>query len=329
MRFNVFAPALLASAVAFCGLTRQAEAGGAELALLPGSGNVLMHIDLARLRGSAFYKEILSPLLQNPNFQREMNEAKTELGFDPVNDINSLTVLMNPPSGNGDEEALIVVDGKVNRDTLIAKATTEGKATKAAHNGVDLWAAPANEDDMAISFVGGKTLIGKQAFVKEAIDASKGKGSLNATLKGLVDGVNKGGDIWFVANVSDGIRAELAKGNPMAKDLKSVTGSIDFAKGVAVNLAVESTAETAKAMAGMIQQSLKVDPQTEPMMQQMGLLPVVQKLKVEAKGATLNIGLDLDTNDVNKLKMLAGMMGAGMMGGGAAPLETPPAPVAP
>ena len=165
MRFNVFAPALLASAEAFCGLTRSAQAGGAELALLPDTGSMLLHVDLARLRGSAFYKEVVAPVLQNPNFQREMNEAKTELGFDPVNDINSLTVLMNPPTGQGSEEALIVVDGQVNRDTLIAKATTEGKAAKSAHNGIDLWAAPANEDDMALTFVGGKTLIGDRKSV--------------------------------------------------------------------------------------------------------------------------------------------------------------------
>lgn len=317
MRFSRIAPAFLAGALAFGGLTQPALAGGADLALLPSTGAFLVHIDMERMRGSAFYKEIVAPMLKTPNFVREMNEARTKLGFDPINDLNTFTMVVTPPGGFGAPEALMVMEGKVNKENMIAMAVKEAKAVKGEYNGVELWATAPGGEDVGLAFVGGKALIGHQKMVREAIDGSKGKPAANAQMLALTKTVNQTADLWFIGTVPESARAEMAKGNPAMGDVKTVRGSLDLSKGLAVVISVGASASGAKAMADMIQAATKLDPQTEPMMAQMGLLPVIKKLKVEAKGDDLNVGLDLDTADVNRLKMLVGMVSA--MGGAGAP----------
>ncbi|MEZ4468439.1 MAG: hypothetical protein R3F60_21615 [bacterium] len=307
MRVRSLASTVLAGALVLAGLSTPAFAGGADLKLVPSDSAGVVHVDLSRFRSSSLYKEVLAGFVQAPQVQQQMQAAKAELGFDPINDLDSITIIGGAAMGPGNEDALIIVAGKIDQKKLVAMAEKDGGAKPAEYAGVKYWASTKNED-MAIAFIGDKVALGKHSLVKGAIDG-KGPG---ADLAGLLKQVNQGGDLFFAGKIPAGAGGALAAADPMFKDLKSIRGSLDFAKGMSVSVALTASPAAATAMAAKMQEGLKPDPASEPMMQQMGIAPIVQKLKVEAKGDTVMIGLDLTPEEVNRLKMLAGMLGMAM-----------------
>lgn len=322
MRSRSLASSVLVSALVLAGLSTQATAGGADLKLVPADTAGVLHVDLARFRSSSLYKDVLAGFIQAPQIQSQMAVAKAQLGFDPINDIDSVTIIGGAKLVGGKEDALFIVAGKLDQGKLTKLASEAGGATQVEHAGVKYWATDPKED-MAIAFIDGKLALGRHALVKGAIEG-KGPG---ATLAALLKEVNQGGDLFFAGAIPAEAGAALAAADPSLKDLKSVRGSIDFAKGLSLNIAIAASAASATAIAGKMQTALKPDPAAAPMMQQMGIAPMIEKLKVEAKGDTVVIGLDLTPEEVNRLKMLAGMLGMAMQ---AQQMKgAPPAPPAP
>jgi hypothetical protein len=140
--------------------------------------------------------------------------------------------------------------------------------------------------------------------------AQKGGGA--AGQKGMLGKTNQTADIWFVANLPPELQKQMAMGNPMAKGISAMRGSLDFAKGI--NLKMSVTTPNAKQMEAEASKAL-AEALKEPMMAQMGLAPMLQKLSVKAVGSDLNVGLDLNDAEVSKLQMMVQMMM--MMAGGA------------
>lgn len=272
----------LAALAAVLSVPVAAQAGGAEMSLVPQGSAMVVHVDMARLRNSSFYKTIISSFLNSPAFKGQIDMAKKQAGFDPVNDLNSMTLVM--PKNMKGGEPLVMLDGKVDAKAIGAKVG-KGAQVISAKN---------------------RVVIGKPATVKAA---QAGGGA--AALQGLLSKTNQKADIWFVANLPPEMQQQMARGNPMAKDISAVRGSVDFAKGINLKMAMKTPnakkmeAEASKALA----QALK-----EPMLTQMGLAPILQKLNVKAAGSDLSIALDLNDAEVGKLQAMVQMM---MMMGGA------------
>ena len=289
----------LAALAAVMSVPVAAQAGDAEMSLVPQGSAMVLHVNMERLRSSSFYKTIILGLLNSPAMKMQIDMAKKQAGFDPINDLKSLTIVAPANMGAG-AEPLVILDGKIDAKAIAEKAGKSAQVTPAK----------------------GRVLIGKADSIAAA---QKGGGA--AGLKGLLSKTNQKADVWFVANLPPELQAQMAQGNPMAKGLKTMRGSLDFGKGLNLKVSMDTpmakkaSEEAAKAMA----QALK-----EPMMTQMGLAPMLQKLQVKAVGNELNVDLDLDESEVKKLQMMAQMMMM-MAGGGAqtAPGQAAPPPAAP
>lgn len=271
-----------------------AQANDAEMSLVPQGSAMVLHVNMERLRSSSFYKTILSGLLNSPALKMQIDMAKKQAGFDPINDLKSLTIVAPAKIGQG-EEPLVILDGKIDAKKIAEKAGKSAQVTPAK----------------------GRVLIGKANAVAAA---QKGGGA--AGLKALLGKTNQKADLWFVANLPPELQKQMAQGNPMAKGLKSMRGSLDFAKGLKLKVALDTpmAKKAAEEAAKAVAQALK-----EPMMTQMGIAPMLQKLEVKAVGNVLNVDLDLNEGEVKKLQMMAQMMMM-MTGGGGGSKMAPPAP---
>lgn len=286
----------MAALAAMMSVPVAAQAGDAEMSLVPQGSAMVLHVNMERLRSSSFYKTILSGLINSPAIKGQIEMAKKQAGFDPINDLKSLTIVAPAKMGAG-EEPLVILDGNIDAKKIAEKAGKSAQVTPAK----------------------GRVLIGKANSISAA---QKGGGA--AGLKALLSKTNQKADVWFVANLPPELQKQMAQGNPMAKGLKSMRGSLDFGKGLNLKVALDTPMakkaadEAGKAMA----QALK-----EPMMTQMGIAPMLQKLQVKAVGNQLNVDLDLNEGEVKKLQMMAQMMMM-MAGGAAAPpgKTTAPAP---
>lgn len=269
-----------------------AQANEAEMSLVPQGSAMVLHVNMERLRSSSFYKTILSGLLNSPALKMQIDTAKNQAGFDPINDLKSLTIVAPAKIGQG-EEPLVILDGKIDAKKIAEKAGKSAQVTPAK----------------------GRVLIGKANSVAAA---QKGGGA--AGLKSLLSKTNQKADLWFVANLPPELQKQMAQGNPMAKGLKSMRGSLDFAKGLKLKVALDTpmAKKAADEAAKAVAQALK-----EPMMTQMGLAPMLQKLQVKAVGNVLNVDLDLNEGEVKKLQMMAQMMMA-MTGGGGSKMAPAP-----
>ncbi|MGK0362802.1 MAG: hypothetical protein ACI9U2_005124 [Bradymonadia bacterium] len=287
----------MAALAALMSVPVAAQASDAEMSLVPQGSVMVLHVNMERLRSSAFYKTIIVGLLNSPAIKMQIDMAKKQAGFDPINDLKSLTIVAPAKMGSG-EEPLVILDGKIDAKILAEKA------------GESAQVMPAK----------GRVLIGKANSIAAA---QKGGGA--TALKALLSKTNQKADVWFVANLPPAMQKQMAEGNPMAKGLKTMRGSLDFSKGLNLKVALDTpmakkaAEEAAKAMA----QAVK-----EPMMTQMGIAPMLQKLQVKAVGNVLNVDLNLNDGEVKKLQMMAQMMMM-MAGGGASPSKGAPPAAAP
>lgn len=288
----------LAAVAAVMSLPVAAQAGDADLSLVPADSAMVLHVNLAKFRGSTFYKTIVANLLNAPPVKMQIEAAQKEMGFNPTTDLDSITIVAPKNMGQPGSEPLVMLEGK----TLDAAAI----------------GAKVNKQSIKVAAVKGRLLLGETASV-DAAQKGGGAAALNAQLAKT----NQKADLWFVADLPPALQQQMAMGNPMAKDMKSMRGSIDFSKGLNLDMAVntpmakQAEAEAAKGIAKALQ---------EPMVTQMGLAPMLQKLSVKANGNDLAVGLDLNDAEVGKLQMMAQMMF--MMAGGAAgkaePAMVPP-----
>lgn len=287
----------MAALAALVSVPVAAQASDAEMSLVPQGSVMVLHVNMERLRSSTFYKTIIVGLLNTPAIKMQIDMAKGQAGFDPINDLKSLTIVAPADMGSGGEP-LVILDGKIDAKMIAEKAGESAKVMPAK----------------------GRVLIGKANSIAAA---QKGGGA--TALKALLGQTNQKADLWFVANLPPAMQKQMAQGNPMAKGLKTMRGSLDFSKGLNLKVALDTpmakkaAQEATKAMA----QALK-----EPMMTQMGIAPMLQKLQVKAVGNELKVDLDLNDGEVKKLQMMAQMMMM-MAGGGGSPSKGAPPAVAP
>lgn len=309
---------VLAVAVALCGFASQAHAGdSAAMKMLPPGTTGVLQIDLAAMRGTTLYKELWKVVSSNPEFLKGKAEAQEKMGFDLEKDLSGITVAVD-----GSGEGFVVLAGKFNEKKITGMAKKEGKAKQLKHQGVAYW---AGEDKVAVAFLAGRVVVGKEAAIKSAIGAHKGKrvGKAAEVMK-LAKGVDQKKHVWGAAALPKNLR------DSNMKELSTMHGFVDLTKGLSfLAVAAFDTEKTAQKIVADVEKAL-TDAQANPGMAAFGVGPLLAKVKASNKGKAVSLAADWNEQDVARLKALAGMAGA-MMGAAArpkAPMQTPKAPPA-
>jgi hypothetical protein len=294
-----------------------ATAGGGIMQYIPQNVTVLAGVSISKLAEAGLMDKLKEMGAE------EALTALTELGIDPSKDITDLMlgVVINEEDPEGNPEVYIAVSGNFPaEDKFIAayekeegekpeSRTVEGK-TVYDMNGADvcflpgvILVAPTEDAESDIA----KMLAGATKSV-----------AANTSMAALLKDANMKASVWGVAALPEALRnkmAENAEGAPVnISTLKTVVGSFDYAKKVALNIVLDFADEDTPT--SLVE---TFDTQLKPMFGMMpGLGDILQVLTFKASGtkATINFEMDKDAFDtaIETLQKASGMGAGGVEG---------------
>ena len=280
----------------------------------PAKGSLLVHIDVQRIQKSQVFKDVMGFAMMNPSTKKNLDEFKTRFGIDPFKDVTQVSLhLDEPPVGSQNAEGFAYIQGNFKESLVLAGLKKEGEATEEMIGTQKVY---LNKDGQgAIAFVPGGILMGNPASLKAGVAQ---KGTFGGPLKTLQQSYSHGkNDLWLGLVVTPKMAADLALKNPMMGGFTQTMISVDMAQGL--HLAIEAmnkSAEGASAVAKMLNTQIKAASASPQMMMFAGM---VSKLKIAAQKTAVVIDLPLNDQDVAQIKMMAGMMMAGLQQGAKGP----------
>lgn len=297
----------------------KAAAAGATVAdamkLIPDGMNVVVGLDAAAVAGSALMKDNADMLKQGEAGEVMAAADACKVGMSTwkyavvgVNtDNDKQGAIVVSATGLGKKETLECIGKKVkekNPDDKFEVGEEDGRVVVTGKDDAKVYAV----SDDVIAFSGPDS---KDA-VKELV-GGKGKNALDGSLKDVVAAMDQSKHIYFGMVAT----ADMQKG-PTA-GLKHVTGSFDLSEGLAIAASGDFGDEAkAKELAKMANDQFT---QMKGMAGAFGVpQPVVDSVKIEAKGGAVTASAKASKDDLKKLSETAKkqMMGPGGAPGGAA-----------
>ncbi|MBN2211425.1 MAG: hypothetical protein JW709_08530 [Sedimentisphaerales bacterium] len=107
---------IIAAALVCLSAARPAQAGPILLQEVPATAAWVVHCDFEAMRATQLYSLILQEFKQKPEFIPKLQQAQAFWGFDPLNDLTSMT-LYGEQYGQGHE--ILIVKGNYNRQRLM------------------------------------------------------------------------------------------------------------------------------------------------------------------------------------------------------------------
>lgn len=281
-------------------------AAGDDLNVVPADSDVVLNVDLAKLRASGLYKDFGEKVLANAT--KDIAEFKAECGFDPVETLKSVSLGVKMLEGNK-ARGSVVAHTTAPKDKI--KACLEKAKEKAAAKGTEIkiegdiayLSSKDNDGFGALTFLGSDgvvLLLNDSAWTKEKVDAAlKGGGSIksNKEFSDMIGGLKTGQTLWFWVN---GAAPFAKQAESMGIKAKGIYGSLDVTADLAMDFRARmNSAEDAKSTAELIK--------SQGAQAQMFLT----KLDARAEGNDVRVDAAVTGS---QLKGLASMMG---MGGGA------------
>lgn len=304
---------------------------GDDLNVVPADSDIVMNIDLAKLRASGVYKEFGEKLLSKVT--KDVSEFKETCGFDPVETVKSfsLGIKLLDDKGRGS----VVIHSSAPKDKLKAcleksKAKAEAKGTTITIEGdIAYLTSKDNDGFVALTFLGSDgvvALINDTAWTKEKVEAAlKGGGSIksNKPVMDMIGSLKKDQTLWFYLNGASKIAKQAEQAGIKAQGF---FGSLNVTDGLSIDFRARmATAEEAKATADALKGQL-----TQAQM-------FFTKIESRADGSDFRVDAELTGSQLKGVASMAGMGGGGGGGGDhdghdhEAPAKAPdaPAPEAP
>jgi hypothetical protein len=310
--FAVAAAAALVMTVA----PAQAGDGTNLLSLAPESSQLVLVFDVADSRDSTLLQKGFEKILA---MQPDAKAKMTEIGIDPMKDVDTLAFAAGGPKDFDDMDKLgsmviIIIEGRLPKDKLAAIPGTKTSAYK----GITIY----TKDDADVAFVGDRLFFTKKGKMKGHIDLaqSKAKGKSLAgsgKAKKMRDAIaltDTTTDLWIAVLIPDKAKKDMKADGVVAN---SVSAGANFTADLALSARVESNNEDgAKKAVAMIQGQLA---QVTGAMSQFGLAKAAKSLMVSQDKASIRMSITLTEAELNSIFSLAQGMAGGGGGLGGAP----------
>lgn len=339
--YVVLFSALLAGSA--CSKTSGTGAAKEDMQLVPREADIVFMANLSRMRNTAMWRRMLDLRDNDPKSKADYDDFVKKCDLDPFKQIDSVFMAFPQQGAGATKEFAAVLRGTFNEDKLIACAKDQAKKDSSdlavsEYGGKKLY-TDVKKGEAFAAFLDGKTaVVGGKEWIKKVIDAASKKeqgasAKDNEALMSLVKRAKTADAMWGAGVVPQSVRDGL-KNDPQlapAATMKDVFGSVDFASGVAADLNLDNAGENdAKELAAKATAQL-LEVKKSPQLMMMGMSAFLDGVKIESKGATFHIGINLNQQQVDDLinrvkgllKSFGGALGGGGGGGGFAPPGTP------
>jgi hypothetical protein len=306
----------------FCGAALFATAcnkGGAskeDLALVPQETEIVVGVNLARMRGTAMWKKFMDLATTQEKSKKDYEDFNKNCVDVGSNDgPESIFVALPQMTGATKDGAVIIRlktaidDAKLSKCGEFIASKNNEKLVSSDYNGKKIYnSGSADADKGGIVLLDGKTIaFGSGAWIKKVIDIAGGKeqatAKKNEALGALVKRAKTSDAIWAAGTVPQAARDGL-KGNPQMApmaSMKSAFGSMDFSSGLSIdgNVDLGSDAD-AKALNDLATTQLG-EAKKSPQIMMLGVANMLEPIKTEAKASTFHISVAYNQQQVDEM----------------------------
>ena len=319
-----------------------------DLALVPKEAEILFAANLGRIRNTSMWRKLLDLRDNDAGMKKDYEDFVKKCAFDPMQQLESVFAAF-PQGASDSKEFVMIVRGPFNEQKLVECATEQAKKDGAdlavsEYGGKKLYTNTRSAQGYAV-FLDAKTVaLGGKEWIKKTIDLASGKKAEGQTElpKSVRDNpevmavhkrVRTTDGTWGLGLVPQTMRDSI-KDDPnlsVAATMKQAFGSIDFANGIVADLNVDlGSNQDATDLTTKIQAQLS-EARKNPQFMMAGIGTFLDNVKIEARLATLHIGVNFNQPQVddliNRMKGLLASLRGGLTGG-IAP-QAPPDPIAP
>ena len=301
-----------------------------RLALFPAATRIVASIDVAKLRASPAAAKLIAQAKQNAGDQREIDDFAKRTGFDPLRQLNSVTVAFPEEARAHGELGMVLRADHLDEARLIAYVRDQlqkngDDLTATAHGRLTLWASK-HDPDLVGFFLDEQTFVlgaggwgPKMADLAETLRPGD-SAATDLDLVNLVERAAREHDVWAAAIVPEATRQTLSADPRFADaaNIQTLSGGLNLGKGLEAVLHADlSTSAEARALADRVTSSIR-DAKKNPQVLLLGLGPYLDGVSASAadRGFDLHAGLSEAAFD-DLITRLAGLVALARGGGSA------------
>jgi hypothetical protein len=295
-RLRMLAAAALVSLVSLASASAHAGDGQRALDLLPRNTSLVAAWNVARSRVSPVGGQFIDILADGNIISGTVQRLRKSMGLDWNRDVDtvvlSLGAEMSPTS-----QLVMLIEGRVDQQKLVAAAQKERGFRGLIHRGVDYYQTGKAE----IAFLDGYWVTTRRGAMTGIIDVSRGQAASargNKPLMELLQSANVGTDLWCVVSLPKGMRDEIAA-DTGSWTLNAVTASMDLKKRVRARVRLGLSDRAAVIAVGAW---LRAQGPTNETIQAMGLSAAVRGISLSRRDDNLDLTLPLTEDDMATLK---------------------------
>lgn len=272
------------------------ESPADAMRVIPAEANVVVRVDVKRLRGTPLHQRILAWLNRNDYFLWKVENIAKKSGLDVRRDVDALVLgAAGPVAEDGRAEYAIVAVGRFDRARVVSwyqdwVRGEGGEPKEQRHGQYVFYSGKDGSTNLAVP-TSRLLLVGSKAWMPKMLDLAARKGQdlrSRPDMSGLLAQTAAPRIAWVVAHVTEAQRHSLAATELPLRSLTAVVASVDSSEklGLELELRTSHTAPAeAKALAdklrGMIDEARRSDAVARA-----GLSAVLQAVVAAADGAT-------------------------------------------
>jgi hypothetical protein len=302
-----------------------------RLALFPVATKVVAAIDVAKLRASPAAAKLAEKGQQDQADQHELEEFARRTGFDPLQQLTSITVAFPEEARAHGEVGMVLRAEKLDETKLVAYARDQLQKSgddlvATPHGRFTLWASKRDPDVVGF-FIDAQTFaLGAGGWGPKMADLAESarpvdSAATDVDLVNLVERAAGSHALWAAAIVPESTRKSLAS-DPQFSDAAAIltlSASVDLGKGLEGQLLADlATAAEAKSLALKVTESLR-DAKRNPQALMLGIGPYLDGVTATAADHAFTVHAMLSEPAFDDLLARLGGLLALMRSGGAIP----------
>lgn len=281
----------LASASAYAGDGQRA------LEILPRNTSLVATWNVARSRLSPVGGQLIDILADGHIISGTVQRLRKNMGLDWSRDVDTVVLGLGADASPA-AQLVMLIEGRVDQQKLVAAAQKERGFRGLIHRGVDYYQTGKAE----IAFLDGYWVTTRRGAMTRIIDVSRGQAPSargNKALMALLQSVNVGTDLWCVASVPKRMRQEISAETGNSWTLNGVTASVDLKNRVRARVRLGLSNREAVIKVG---EWLQTEGPTHETIQAMGLSTAVRGISLSRRDDNLDLALTIDEADMATLK---------------------------
>jgi len=197
------------------------------MSLVPGNVQGVLFIDIQ----NGMKVQAVSDMLKKPEVQAKFKDFTDKTGIDPLKDIRFLAVGFQPGTGQGNQDAVGIINLNYKKDALLATMKL-GEVKERQYAGFPVYALEEKEGQPPMHGVfldEANIVVGTPKNVEAVIDIFKGKKSSlrqNGELMALVREANKAALLWGVFIIPAEALAQVGSQMPMLSGLEGLKSGL-------------------------------------------------------------------------------------------------------